>query len=331
MFDNSCLNTVISLSDSSSSTVRSTIEVQPRSTQQKQHHMDSAMDNTHYRDHEEKQALRSADQPRCSKTIRPVSTKQKPAKPKVSSSKPALPISEQDKTLANLEQLRQKLLEEKQKHLDALKQQELKRLRKQKREQAVDLEHSYASYPSNSSEHVTERPQSSSLPSARQSDFKQSHSEGSENGHVSDRPSSNHHIPRTSPLRRPLSMPPGEMYSILELSGENLDLDTHNDNNMEPESSSDKENHAVDEVLRGNRSDAVLEGTPSNTMGRINSGQNMHPSPQWKEPKHSMPIEDKKVTYIIIQPFLLYPFTIYQVACVADIILAWIVTSVKRH
>ena len=279
--------------------MQSTIEVQPRSTQQKQHHIDSAVDNTHYRDQEEKQALRSADQPHSSKTARCVSTKQKPAKPKVPSSK-ALPISEQDKTLANLEKLRQKLLEEKQKHLDALKQQELKRLRKQKREQTVDLEHSYASFHSNSSEHVTERPRSSSLPSTRQSDFKQSHSEGSENGHMSDRPSSNHHIPRTSPLRRPLSMPPGKMYSILELSGENLDLDTHNDNNTEPESSSDKENHVVDEVLRGNRSDTVLEGAPSN----------MHPSPQRKEPKHSLPIEDKKVTCKHIQTFLLYPFTI---------------------
>ena len=297
MFDNSRLNTVKFLPDSSTSTVRSTIEVQPRSTQQKQHHIDSAVDNTHYRDQEEKQALRSADQPHSSKTARCVSTKQKPAKPKVPSSK-ALPISEQDKTLANLEKLRQKLLEEKQKHLDALKQQELKRLCTQKREQTVDLEHSYASFHSNSSEHVTERPRSSSLPSTRQSDFKQSHSEGSENGHGSDRPSSNRHIPRTSPLRRPLSMPPGEMYSILELSGENLDLDSHNDNNMEPESSSDKENHVVDEVSRRNRSDAVLEGAPSNTMGRINIGQNMHPSPQRKEPKHSAPIADKKVTYI---------------------------------
>lgn len=300
------MNTVVFLSDSSTSTVRSTIEVQPRSStqqQQQQHHTDSTTNNTHYRDYEEKQALQSADQPQSFKTnARPVSTKQKAEKPKVQSSAQASkvpPISDQDKTLANLEKLRQKLLEEKQKHLDALKQQELKRLRKQKREQAVDLDHTYASFHSNSSKHVhvTERPRSSSLPSTRQTDFKQSHSDESESNHVSDRSSAGHRIPRTSPLRRPLSMPPGEMYSILELSGENLDHDTHNDENVEPESSSDKENHIVDEVSRGNRNDAVVEGASTNAMGRINSGQNMHPSPQMKDPKHFAPQEDNKVNY----------------------------------
>ncbi|KAL9956493.1 hypothetical protein ACROYT_G037975 [Oculina patagonica] len=292
----------MAFSDSSTSTVRSTIEVQPRpSTQQQQHHMDSATNDTHYRDYEEKQALKLAVQPQSSKTsVRPATTKQKTEKPKVQSSTKVSKgpsISEQDKTLANLEKLRQKLLEEKQKHLDALKQQELKRLRKQKQEQAVDSDHTYASFPSKNFKHVnvTERPRSSSLPSTRQSDFKQSHSDESESSHVSDRSSPGHRIPRTSPLRRPLSMPPGEMYSILELSGENLDLDTHEDHNTEPESSSDKENHVVEELSRGNRNDAVVEGASSNAMGRINSGQNIHPFPQRKEPKHFVPQEDNKL------------------------------------
>ena len=262
--------------------------------------MKSSTNSTHYRDYKEKQALQSADQPQSSKAnARPVSIKQKAEKPKLQSStlSKAPSISEQDKTLANLEKLRQKLLEEKQKHLDALKQQELKRLRKQKREEAVDLGHTYACFHSNSPKHVTERPRSSSLPSTRQSDFKQSHSDESESNHIFDRSSANHRISRTSPLRRPLSMPPGEMYSILELSGENLDFDNHNDHNTEPESSSDKENHIVDEVSRGNRNDAVVEGAPSNVMGRINSGQNMHPSPQRNEPKHFVPRQDNEVNY----------------------------------
>lgn len=290
---------MVSLADSSTSTVQSAIETQPRSTVQ-QLHIDSVTNNTHYKDCEEKQALQSMDQPPNPRTkTRPVSTKQRPEKPNVQSStlSKAPCISEQDKTLANLEKLRQKLLEEKQKHLDALKQQELKRFRNQKREQAVDLHHTYASFHRDSPKQVTERPRSSSLQSSRQSDFKQSPSDESRNNHVSHRSSGGNRIPRTSPLRRPLSMPPGEMSSILELSGENLDFDTHNDNNTEPESSSDKENHIVDEVLSGHRNDVVVESARSNAMGRINSEQNMYPSLQRKEPKQVVPGEDNKVNY----------------------------------
>ncbi|KAJ7378291.1 hypothetical protein OS493_023538 [Desmophyllum pertusum] len=133
----------VAFSDSSTSTVRSAIELtQPRSTTQQHLHMDSVTDDTHYRDIEKQHALQSTDQPQNPKTnARLVSTKQKPVKQQVQSSSTRLSkgpsIPDQDKTLANLEKLRQKLLEEKQKHLDALKQQELKRLRKQKREQAV--------------------------------------------------------------------------------------------------------------------------------------------------------------------------------------------------
>lgn len=283
--------------------MRSAIELtQPRSTTQQHLHMDSVTDDTHYRDVENQHALQSTDQPQHPKTnTRLVSTKQKPVKQQVQSSStgrllkgPSIP--DQDKTLANLEKLRQKLLEEKQKHLDALKQQELKRLRKQKREQAVDLDHTYASFHSNSPKHATERPRSSSMPSTRQSDFKQSLSEESESSRVTDRSSTDFRIPRTSPLRRPLSMPPGEMSSILELSGENLDFDIHNDDNIEPESSSDKENHVADEVLRGNRIDTVGEGAPRNAVTvRRNGGQNMYPFPLRKQPKRFVPGEDDKV------------------------------------
>ena len=287
------LNFVLSLADSSTSTVQSMIETQHRSAIP----IDSATKNTHYRQYEEKQALKSMDQPSNS-TIhkRPVSSKQRPEKAKVQSSSmsKAPCISEQDKTLANLEKLRQKLLEEKRKHLEGLKQQELKRLRNQKTDQAGDLHHTYASFHRDSPKKITERPRSSSLPSStRRSDLKQSACEESLSTHVSPRTSSDNRISRTPPLRRPLSLPPGEMYSILELSGENLDLDMHTDNNNEPESSSDKENHVVDDDMRDNRNDAVVGSGRSNAMGQISSEQSMYPLPQRKERKHFVPGEDK--------------------------------------
>ena len=291
------LNTVLSLADSSTSTVKSAIEKQPRSTAL---HIDSATNNAHFRHCEEKQALQSMDQPPNSRPDkRPVSSEHRPEKPKVQSStlSKAHCISEQDKTLANLEKLRQKLLEEKQKHLEALKQQELKRLRNQKTEQAGDLHHTYASFHRDTSKQVTERPRSSSLPSSRQSDFKQPPSEETQSNPVSHRSSGDNHVSRMPPLRRPLSLPPGEMYSILELSGENLDFDTDTDNNNEPESSSDKENHVGDEVLRGNRNDTVVGSARSNAIRRKNSEQSMYPSLQRKEPKHFVPEEDNKVNY----------------------------------
>ena len=270
--------------------MQSAIETQPRSTAS-QLHLDSATNNTHYRHCEQKQTLPSMDQPADSRTNkRSVTSKPRTEKSKVqlSTVPKVLCISEQDKTLANLEKLRQKLLEEKQKHLEALKQQELKRLRNQKTDKAGDLHHTYR----DSAKQVTERPRSSSLPSSRQSDFKQSSSEESQSNYVA-----HNRIPRTPPLRRPLSLPPGEMYSILELSGENLDFDMHTDNNNEPESSSDKENHVVDEVLTGNRNDAIVGNTRSNAMGRINGEKSVYPSLQRKEPKHFVPGEDNMVNY----------------------------------
>lgn len=291
------LNIVLSLADSSTSTVQSVIETQPRSTAQ-QLHTDSATINAHYRLSAEKKALQSMDQcpnPRTDK--RPVSSKERPEKPKaqISTLSKVPCISEQDKTLANLEKLRQKLLEEKQKHLEALKQQELKRLRNQKTEQAGDLHHTYASFHKDTSKQVTGRPRSISLPSSRQSDFKQSDFDESQSNHVSHRSSGDNRITRTPPLRRPLSLPPGEMYSILELSGEDLEFDTHTDSNNEPESSSDKENHVVDEVLRGNRNDSVLGSTLSNARSRINGKQSIYPSLQRKELKHFIPGENNQV------------------------------------
>lgn len=291
------LNIVVSLADSSTSTVQSVIETQPRSTSPQLHILDSATNNTHYT-HEEKQALQSMDQPPDYRTNkRAVTSKQRPEKSKVQSSTVSkVPcISEQDKTLANLEKLRQKLLEEKQKQVEALKQQELKRIRNQKTEKAGDLHHSYASFYRDSSEQVTERPRSSSLPSSRQSVFKQSPSEESHSNYVP-----HNRLPRTPPLCSPLSYPPGEMYSILELSGENLDFDTHTDNTNEPESSSDKENHVVDEVLRGNRNDVIVGSTRSNAMGQVNGEQSMYPSLQRREPKHFVSGEDNKVVMSIL-------------------------------
>ena len=292
------LNLLLSVA-ASSSTVQSVIQTQPRSTVQ-QLHKDPATNNAHFRHGEENQALQSLDQCPNSRTDkRPVSSKQTPEKPKAQFSKLSkVPcVSEQDKTLANLEKLRQKLLEEKQKHLEALKQQELKRLRNQKTEQAGDLHHTYASFHRDNSKQVTERPRSSSLPSSRQSDFKQSASDESQSNTVSRRSSGDNRVTRTPPLRRPQSLPPGEMYSILELSGEDLDIDTHTDSNNEPESSSDKENHVVDEISRGNRNDTVLGSTRSNAMSRINGEQSMYPSLQRKELKHFAPGKDNEVIY----------------------------------
>lgn len=237
------------------------IETEPRSTVQQQAHLRSGTNNTYNGDRYEQQA--STTQVKTPQTnTRAMSTKQKHEQqiPQYARLSKGPPLSDQDKTLANLEKLRQKLLEEKQKHLDALKQQELKRLRKQQKEELVELDQSYSSSHSITPTHTTERPRSSSTPSTRTIDFKQS----PENSGV---------IGRSSSLRRPLSMPLSEMYSILELSGENLEFDAH-DHSTEPESSSDKENHIMNEDLSMNRSNAF----PRNVTVRINSGQNMHSS-----------------------------------------------------
>ena len=235
------------------------IETEPRSTVQQQAHPQSGTNDTYNGDRYEQQA--STAQLKTPQTnTRSMSTKQKHEQQRPQSARLSKgpPLSDQDKTLANLEKLRQKLLEEKQKHFDALKQQELKRLRKQQKEVPVVLDQSYTSSHSITPTHTTERPGSSSTPSTRTLDFKQS----PENSRV---------IGRSSPLRRPLLMPPGEMYSILELSGENLEFDAH-DHSTEPESSSDKENHIMNGDLSMNRSNAF----PRNVAARINSGQKMH-------------------------------------------------------
>lgn len=199
-------------------------------------------------------------------------------------------IQDQDKTLANLEKLRQKLLEEKQKQLDALKQQELKRLRKQKRAQGIDLEHTYALFHSHSQHPSTETPWSSSVPLTKQSDLTQALLEESESYTVTDRSSVDYHRPGTAPLCRPISMPPGEMYSILELSGENLDFDNRDEDNLEPESSSsDKENHVGEEASRGNRNNTVAENILGGVTVRRKSEQkkqkNMNPFIAQMDPK----------------------------------------------
>ena len=259
-----------------------------------QQHRDSARKDNHYRDFDDQKSSQSTRQMTNHKTDkRPISAKQKAVKEKARlSNGPSVP--DQDKTLANLEKLRQKLLEEKQKQLDALKQKELTRIRKQKKEQVIDLEHTYMSFHSDIPNNTTERPRSSSVPLTRQSDFKQALPEELES--VNDRSSAEYHRSRMSPLRRPLSMPPGEMYSILELSGENLDFNNHNEDNIEPESSSDKENHVTDEVLRGNRNHTFAEDVPNGvTMRRNNGRQNMSPFSQRKEAKLLLPEGNDKV------------------------------------
>ena len=218
-------------------------------------------------------------------------------------------VQDQDKTLANLEKLRQKLLEEKQKQLDSLKQQELKRLRKQKRVQGIGSEHTHASFHSHSKHCTMERPRSSSVPLTKQSDLTQALLEESESHPVkTDRSSADYHRPGTAPLRRPISMPPGEMYSILELSGENLDFDNHDEDNVEPESSSDKENHVGEEVevFRGNRNNAVVENhyivENGDVMNRRKSEQrNMNPFIAWKDSKiFSSEVDDQVfIMYIL--------------------------------
>lgn len=224
----------------------SVIGKEPRSITHQLTQVESESSGIHRKSHHEPQSS-TAQLKYFHTNTRPVSAQPKPEKQNLQASSVSNGplLSDQDKTLANLEKLREKLLEEKQKHLDALKQQELKRLRKQWKEELVELDHTYASSQTSTPTHIIERPRSSSMPSTRTSDFKQS-------------PGNDHVIDRSSPLRRPLSMPPGEMYSILELSGENLDFDAH-DRNIEPESSSDKENHVLDEDLSVYGSDAVAE------------------------------------------------------------------------
>ena len=245
--------------------MRSVVEVQPHSLAKQQI---SRKSGTVQDSISHKQQLTTIQSKKPKKLIKPLSSKQQVGK-QISetsglSQRPTL--SDQDETLINLEKLRQKLLEEKQKHMDALKQQELQRLRKQQREHSVELDQNYSTFQSNTPRHAFERPRSASLPSTRTSDLKES--EDSNHPHVID---------RSSPLRRPLSMPPGEMYSILELSGEHLDLDAQ-DHHIEPESSSDKENHVVnvESSVARLRETSIFERPARNVETVMNDKENIH-------------------------------------------------------
>ncbi|XP_022808861.1 uncharacterized protein LOC111345836 [Stylophora pistillata] len=73
---------------------------------------------------------------------------------------------------------------------------------------------------------------------------------------------------RKAPLRGPISMHPGEMYSILELSGENLDF------------------HNRDEASRGNRHNTVAENILGGvTVRRKSEQKNMNPLVTQMDPK----------------------------------------------
>lgn len=288
--------------DYSAPTVQSSvIESQPTGSSIQQS-TDSPAESIHDKNFEDKTRLPSTRQIPSSKThSKIVSGKQESEKQKARN----IPVvQDQDKTLANLEKLRQKLLEEKQKQLDALKQQELKRLQKQKRVQGIGSEHTYASFRSHSEHCTMERPRSSSVPLTKQSDLTQALLEESESHTVkTDRSSADYHRPGTAPLRRPISMPPGEMYSILELSGENLDFDNHDEDNVEPESSSDKENHVGEEVevFRGNRNNAFVENVPGDVTNRRKSEKrNMNPFIAWKDSKIFSPEVDDQVFIMYI-------------------------------
>lgn len=279
----------------------SAIESQPTGSSIQQS-TDSPAESIHDKNFEDQTRLPSTRQIPSGKThSKIVSGKQESEKQKARN----IPADQdQDKTLANLEKLRQKLLEEKQKQLDALKQQELKRLQKQKRVQGIGSEHTYASFHSHSKHCTVERPRSSSVPLTKQSDLTQALLEESESHTVkTDRSSAGYHRPGTVPLHRPISMPPGEMYSILELSGENLDFDNHDEDNVEPESSSDKENHVGEEVevFRGNRNNAFVENVPGDVTNRRKSEKrNMNPFIAWKDSKIFSPEADDQVFIMYI-------------------------------
>lgn len=245
--------------------MRSVVELQPQSLAKQQINRKSGTVQD-YVSHKQQPTTTQSKNPK--KLIKPLSSKQQVGK-EISqtsgwSQRPTL--SDQDETLINLEKLRQKLLEEKQKHMDALKQQELQRLHKQQREHSVELDQNYATFQSSTPTCASGRPRSTSLPSTRTSDLKESLD--------SNRP---HVIDRSSPLRRPLSMPPGEMYSILELSAENLDLDAQ-DHHTEPESSSDKENHVVhmESSVTRFRETLISERPARNVQTVMNDKENIH-------------------------------------------------------
>ena len=245
--------------------MRSVVEVQPHSLAKQQINRKSGTVQDSI-SHKQQPTTTQSKNPK--KLIKPLSSKQQVGKQisetYVWSQRPTL--SDQDETLINLEKLRQKLLEEKQKHMGALKQQELQRLRKQQREHSVELDQNYSTFQSSTPTHASKRPRSASLPLTRTSDLKES--EDSDHSHVID---------RSAPLHRPLSMPPGEMYSILELSGENLDLDVQ-DHHNEPESSSDKENHVVNEEssVARLRETLISERPARNVQTAMNDKENIH-------------------------------------------------------
>lgn len=103
---------------------------------------------------------------------------------------------------------------------------------------------------------------------------------------------------RKATLRRPISMHPGEMDSILELSGENLDFDNRDEDNLEPESSSDKENHVGEEASRGNRHNTVAENILGGvTVRRKSEQKNRNPLVTQMDPKIFPQEVDDKFVY----------------------------------
>lgn len=65
----------------------------------------------------------------------------------------------------------------------------------------------------------------------------------------------------------------GEMYFILELSGENFDFDNYDEDNVEFELFFDKENYVGEEVevFRGNRNNVFVENVFGDVTNRRKS------------------------------------------------------------
>ncbi|XP_068671899.1 uncharacterized protein [Montipora foliosa] len=245
----------VAFSDFTNATASSVVEIDKKSPSQQHPDTEAEIANaSHYRNLNEQQSseAQSENLPTNKKYSSGLVENQKSQA--ISASRGPYPPN-QDMTLVSLEQLRQKLLEEKQRHLDALKHQELRRLRKQQKGQFVEFGQASASSYSSTPTHATDRPCSSSMPSIRSPELNQSPVI----------------IDRSSPLRRALSMPPGKMYSILELSGESYDFDVQ-DHDTELESLSDKENHVVNGDVSVARSDA--RNVSRNIMRSVNTGRN---------------------------------------------------------
>ena len=237
------------MADFSNVTVCSTVESELRRTSQQHPDTEAEIVNdSHYKCFDKQQL--STTQMKClPSSVKHSSVLFKSETSHATHASKGGPPPNQDNMRESLEKQRQNLLEDKQRQLNVLKQQELKRLHKQQKEQFVEFEQISVSTFCSTPTLETERPRSSSLPSTRSLDFKPSAV-----------------LDRVSPLRRPISMPVGKMHSILELSGESLDF--------ESESSSDKENRMVNGNLSMTRNDAKI--VLRNGTVRTNSGKNKH-------------------------------------------------------